>query len=138
MHLSVPKRRNPRLRPPQNQGVNVMRAFISVDHFQIHQMPCHAKFIADEDEDARRTHRASWHGWRRSASHTNRISSLMVLHNLGPHIIIGGRDWARWWDSLDQSPAAAYLIPTACPYQRIINTHQSKQPSKKGLTNESS
>jgi hypothetical protein len=31
--------------------------------------------------------------------HTNRIGSLLVLHNLRPRIIIGGRDWAAWWDS---------------------------------------
>jgi transposase len=32
-------------------------------------------------------------------AHTNRISSLLVLHNLRPHIIIGGRDWAGWWEA---------------------------------------
>ena len=32
-------------------------------------------------------------------SHTNRISSLLVLHNLRPRIVIGGRDWAAWWAS---------------------------------------
>ena len=32
-------------------------------------------------------------------AHTNRISSLLVLHNLRPRIIIGGRDWAGWWAS---------------------------------------
>ena len=31
-------------------------------------------------------------------AHTNRISSLLVLHNLRAHIIIGGRDWAAWWE----------------------------------------
>jgi len=29
----------------------------------------------------------------------NRIGSLLILHNLRPHVvIIGGRDWARWWE----------------------------------------
>ena len=28
----------------------------------------------------------------------NRIGALMLLHNLRPHVIIGGRDWARWWE----------------------------------------
>jgi transposase len=32
-------------------------------------------------------------------AHTNRIGSLLVLHNLRPRIIIGGRDWATWWDA---------------------------------------
>ena len=27
-------------------------------------------------------------------AHTNRIGSLLVLHNLRPQVIIGGRDWA--------------------------------------------
>jgi transposase len=34
---------------------------------------------------------------RERIAHTNRISALLVLHNLRPHLIIGGRDWARWW-----------------------------------------
>lgn len=51
-----------------------------------------------EDEDARRTHRElAWLTQERTA-HTNRIGSLLVLHNLRPRIIIGGRDWGRWWD----------------------------------------
>jgi transposase len=28
----------------------------------------------------------------------NRIGTLLVLHNLRPHVIVGGRDWARWWE----------------------------------------
>ena len=31
--------------------------------------------------------------------HSNRIRSLLVLHNLRPQIVIGGRDWAAWWDA---------------------------------------
>jgi len=45
-----------------------------------------------EDEDARRTHRELAQLTRERIPHTNRISSLLVLHNLRPHIIIGGRD----------------------------------------------
>jgi len=48
-----------------------------------------------EDEDARRTHRELAQLTRERTSHTNRISSLLVLHNLRAHIVIGGRDWAR-------------------------------------------
>ena len=51
-----------------------------------------------EDEDARRTHRELARLMHERTAHTNRISSLLVLHNLRPHIIIGGRDWAGWWD----------------------------------------
>ena len=41
------KCRNASLRTPQNQRVNVVRAFVGVDHFQVHQVPGHAIFIAD-------------------------------------------------------------------------------------------
>lgn len=51
-----------------------------------------------KDEDARRTHRELAQLTQERTSHTNRISSLLVLHNLRPHIIIGGRDWAAWWE----------------------------------------
>lgn len=51
-----------------------------------------------EDEDARRTHRELARLSKEQTAHTNRISSLLVLHNLRPRIIIGGRDWARWWE----------------------------------------
>jgi transposase len=52
-----------------------------------------------EDEDARRTHRELARLMHERIAHTNRISSLLVLHNLRPRIIIGGRDWAGWWDA---------------------------------------
>ena len=51
-----------------------------------------------EDEDARRTHRELARLTHERTAHTNRIGSLLVLHNLRPRIIIGGRDWARWWE----------------------------------------
>jgi transposase len=51
-----------------------------------------------EDEDARRTHRELARLTQERTAHTNRIGSLLVLHNLRPRIIIGGRDWARWWE----------------------------------------
>ncbi|QDL36473.1 IS110 family transposase [Rhodoferax sediminis] len=49
-----------------------------------------------EDEDARRAHRELARLAKERTAHTNRISSLLVLHNLRPHVIIGGRDWGRW------------------------------------------
>ena len=52
-----------------------------------------------EDEDARRTHRELARLMHERTAHTNRISSLLVLHNLRPRIIIGGRDWAGWWQA---------------------------------------
>jgi len=54
-----------------------------------------------EDEDARRTHRELARLMHERTAHTNRIGSLLVLHNLRPRIIIGGRDWAGWWNAHD-------------------------------------
>src|SRR5438093_5574351 len=51
-----------------------------------------------EDEDARRAHRELARLTQERTAHTNRIGSLLVLHNLRPRLIIGGRDWARWWE----------------------------------------
>jgi transposase len=51
------------------------------------------------DEDARRTHRELGRLMHERTAHTNRIGSLLVLHNLRPRIIIGGRDWAGWWEA---------------------------------------
>jgi transposase len=50
-----------------------------------------------EQEDARRTHRELTRLCQERIAHMNRIRSLLVLHNLRPQIIVGGRDWAQWW-----------------------------------------
>jgi len=50
------------------------------------------------DEDARRAHRELERLMHERIAHTNRIGSLLVLHNLRPQVIIGGRDWAAWWE----------------------------------------
>jgi len=52
-----------------------------------------------EDEDARRAHRELERLMHERTAHANRIGSLLVLHNLRPRIVIGGRDWATWWDA---------------------------------------
>jgi transposase len=60
---------------------------------------------SSEDEDARRVHRELQRLTHERIAHTNRIGSLLVLHNLRPGIVIGGRDWAAWWDRhRDQVP----------------------------------
>ena len=51
-----------------------------------------------EEEDARRLHRELVRLMQERTSHTNRIGSLLVLHNLRPLVIIGGRDWPTWWE----------------------------------------
>jgi transposase len=50
-----------------------------------------------EQEDARRTHRELARLTQERVAHMNRIRSLLVLHNVRPQLIIGGRDWAHWW-----------------------------------------
>jgi transposase len=52
-----------------------------------------------EQEDARRRDRELSRLSKERTQHTNRIGSLLVLHNLRPPTVIGGRDWARWWDA---------------------------------------
>jgi transposase len=50
-----------------------------------------------EQEDARRAHRELARLTQERVAHMNRIRSLLVLHNLRPQVVIGGRDWANWW-----------------------------------------
>jgi transposase len=52
---------------------------------------------SEHDEDERREHREFERLTQERTAHTNRIGSLLVLHNLRPGIVIGGRDWAGWW-----------------------------------------
>src|SRR2546426_10424864 len=60
-----------------------------------------------EDEDARRTHRELARLAQERTAHTNRIGSLLGLHNLRPRLIIGGRDLApRWGRHGEQGPPA--------------------------------
>jgi transposase len=54
---------------------------------------------SSRDEDARRAHRELQRLTHERIAHTNRIGSLLVLHNLRPGITIGGRDWTAWWDN---------------------------------------
>jgi transposase len=52
-----------------------------------------------EQEDARRRDRELLRLGKERTQHSNRIRSLLVLHNQRPQIVIGGRDWAAWWDA---------------------------------------
>jgi transposase len=58
-----------------------------------------------EAEDARREHRELERLTHERVAHANRISALLVLHNLRPGVVVGGREWPRWWrDHRDQVP----------------------------------
>jgi transposase len=58
-----------------------------------------------EQEDERRVHRELGRLRQERTAHSNRIRSLLVLHNLRVERI-GGRAWARWW-----TQHAAQLLP---------------------------
>jgi transposase len=49
-----------------------------------------------QEEDARRAHRELEQLRHERSAHTNRIGSLLVLHNLRVKHV-GGRDWGKWW-----------------------------------------
>jgi transposase len=49
-----------------------------------------------QEEDARRAHRELEQLRQERAAHTNRIGSLLVLHNQRVKHV-GGRDWVKWW-----------------------------------------
>jgi transposase len=51
-----------------------------------------------QQEDARRVDRELQRLTNERTAHTNRIGSLLVLHNLRP-ARIGGRDWKKWWSA---------------------------------------
>ncbi|CAH2904233.1 MAG: Mobile element protein [uncultured Paraburkholderia sp.] len=58
-----------------------------------------------EQEDARRVHRELGRLRQERTAHSNRVRSLLVLHNLRTEHI-GGRSWAAWW-----AEHAAQLLP---------------------------
>ena len=55
-----------------------------------------ARVPTEEQEDERRLHRELGRLHQERTAHSNRIRSLLVLHNLRPEHI-GGRLWACWW-----------------------------------------
>jgi transposase len=55
-----------------------------------------ARIPTPEQEDERRVHRELGRLRQERTAHSNRIRSLLVLHNLRPERI-GGRAWGHWW-----------------------------------------
>jgi transposase len=55
-----------------------------------------ARIPSPEQEDERRVHRELERLRQERTAHSNRIRSLLVLHNLRVERI-GGRAWAHWW-----------------------------------------
>jgi len=50
-----------------------------------------------EQEDARRMSRELGRLEHEHTAHSNRIGSLLVLHNVRAPVRVGGRGWERWW-----------------------------------------
>jgi transposase len=71
-----------------------------------------------EAEDARRTHRELARLLHERIAHTNRISALLVLHNLRPKRI-GGRDWSAWWTSHGDLIPPALRIEIEREHERL-------------------
>ena len=55
-----------------------------------------ARIPSPEQEDERRVHRELGRLRQERTAHSNRVRSLLVLHNLRTEHI-GGRSWASWW-----------------------------------------
>ncbi|MGF6780259.1 transposase [Paraburkholderia sp. GAS334] len=64
-----------------------------------------ARIPTPEQEDERRVHRELGRLRQERTAHSNRIRSLLVLHNLRVEHI-GGRAWAHWW-----AQQAGHLLP---------------------------
>ena len=64
-----------------------------------------ARIPTPEQEDERRVHRELGRLRQERTAHSNRIRSLLVLHNLRVEHI-GGRAWAHWW-----AQQAGQLLP---------------------------
>ena len=64
-----------------------------------------ARIPTSEQEDERRVHRELGRLRQERTAHSNRIRSLLVLHNLRVERI-GGRAWAHWW-----AQQAGHLLP---------------------------
>ena len=75
-----------------------------------------------EQEDTRRHDRELARLSKERTQHTNRIGSLLVLHNLRPHTAIGGRDRARWWDAQckQMPPALRAEIEREVPRLKLV------------------
>jgi transposase len=64
-----------------------------------------ARIPSPEQEDERRVHRELGRLRQERTAHSNRVRSLLVLHNLRTEHI-GGRTWGGWWEE-----HAAQLLP---------------------------
>src|ERR1019366_6033720 len=71
---SIAKSLYPRNRAPQYQRMDIMRALIGIDHFQIHHVPDYAEFVGDAIPAK---HIA------RHACHVERLATGIAFHHRG-------------------------------------------------------
>jgi transposase len=72
-----------------------------------------------EQEDARRVHRELGRLQHERNAHTNRIGSLLVLHNLRMNRV-AGRDWAAWWSAHREQVPPALRAEIEREYARLV------------------
>jgi len=76
-----------------------------------------------QEEDARRMHREIARVVHEGTAHTNRIGSLLVLHDLCPGRI-GVRNWQRWWDDHCMQVPPLLGAEIEREYARLVLTKQ--------------
>lgn len=76
-----------------------------------------------QQEDDRRLHRELQRLSGERTSHTNRIGSLLVLHNLRVRHV-GGRDWGSWWSSHAEQVPPALRSEIEREYARLVMVKQ--------------
>jgi transposase len=96
-----------------------------------------------EQEDQRRAHRELQRLTKERTAHSNRISSLLVLHNLRMHGQIGARPWLRWWaahrgelatmlgEEIERELARLELVRSqikTLEQQAVRRVHEGEQP----------
>ncbi|WP_313068176.1 transposase [Paraburkholderia sp. LEh10] len=76
-----------------------------------------------EQEDDRRLHRELERLRKEHAAHTNRIRSLLVLHNLRVRYV-GGRIWTHWWTRQRELLAPGLRAELEREYERLALVRQ--------------
>jgi transposase len=76
-----------------------------------------------QEEDARRVERELDRLTHERTAHSNRVGSLLVLHNLRPGRI-GGRTWSAWWNAHAQDVPAALRAEIEREIERLALVKQ--------------
>ncbi|MGF6472896.1 IS110 family transposase [Paraburkholderia youngii] len=82
-----------------------------------------ARIPTPEQEDDRRLHRELERLRKEQTAHTNRIHSLLVLHNLRIRYV-GGRIWTHWWTRQRELLAPGLRAEIDREYERLALVRQ--------------